>query len=184
MLVLNRMSKKLKSVTKKLFGGKSQAGMADTLFKGSSSGSSRRDEILKHIDPALVGRTVCFERDQVIFTFVVQFCNMNLFIDFHIILQDQESSEREDSSEATDQVAVEEEAVEEHQEAVEEDQVQQETSEEGEGQQDASEQEGVGGDGSALGSGTTRRFRSSHLVSPPVAPHGDSRIVITPCGDG
>jgi hypothetical protein len=31
-LVLNRMSKKLKSVTKKLFGGKSRAGMVDTLF--------------------------------------------------------------------------------------------------------------------------------------------------------
>jgi hypothetical protein len=31
-LVLNRMSKRLKSVMKKLFGGKSRAGMADTLF--------------------------------------------------------------------------------------------------------------------------------------------------------
>jgi hypothetical protein len=40
-LVLNRMSKKLKNITKKLFGGKSKAGTADTLFKGSSSGSSR-----------------------------------------------------------------------------------------------------------------------------------------------
>jgi hypothetical protein len=30
--ILNRMSKKLKSVMKKLFGGKSRAGMADTLF--------------------------------------------------------------------------------------------------------------------------------------------------------
>ena len=40
-LVFNRMSKKLKHITKKLFGGKSNAEMADTLFKGSSSGSSR-----------------------------------------------------------------------------------------------------------------------------------------------
>jgi hypothetical protein len=31
-LVLNMMSKKLKSVTKKLFGGKSRAGMTDNLF--------------------------------------------------------------------------------------------------------------------------------------------------------
>jgi hypothetical protein len=31
-LVLNRMSKKLKSVTKKLFKGKSRSGTADTLF--------------------------------------------------------------------------------------------------------------------------------------------------------
>jgi hypothetical protein len=31
-LALNRMSKRLKSVTKKLFGGKSRAVMMDTLF--------------------------------------------------------------------------------------------------------------------------------------------------------
>jgi hypothetical protein len=31
-LVLNMMSRKLKSVTKKLFAGKSRAGMVDTLF--------------------------------------------------------------------------------------------------------------------------------------------------------
>jgi hypothetical protein len=30
--VLNRMLKRMRSVTKKLFGGKSRAGMADTLF--------------------------------------------------------------------------------------------------------------------------------------------------------
>jgi hypothetical protein len=39
-LVLNKMSKKLKSVTKKLFGGKSRAGMADTLFQGCSTANS------------------------------------------------------------------------------------------------------------------------------------------------
>jgi hypothetical protein len=32
-LVLNKMSKKLKSVTKKLFGGKSRAGMVGHLFR-------------------------------------------------------------------------------------------------------------------------------------------------------
>jgi hypothetical protein len=31
-LVLNRMSKRMKSVTKKLFGGKSSVGMSDNLF--------------------------------------------------------------------------------------------------------------------------------------------------------
>jgi hypothetical protein len=31
-VVLNRMSKRLKSVTKKLFGGKSRVGRVDTLF--------------------------------------------------------------------------------------------------------------------------------------------------------
>jgi hypothetical protein len=39
-LVLNKMSKKLKSVTKKLFGGKSRAGMADTLFQDCSTANS------------------------------------------------------------------------------------------------------------------------------------------------
>jgi hypothetical protein len=40
-LVLNRMLKKLKSVTKKLFGGKSRAGMTYTLFHGCSTTNSR-----------------------------------------------------------------------------------------------------------------------------------------------
>jgi hypothetical protein len=41
-----------------------------------------------------------------------------------------------------------------------------------------------GGDGSASGSTSTCQFRSSHLVHPPLAPHGDNRVVIIPCGDG
>jgi hypothetical protein len=40
------------------------------------------------------------------------------------------------------------------------------------------------GDGFASGSTSTRRFRSSHLVRPPVVPHGDNMVVIVPCGDG
>jgi hypothetical protein len=42
-LILNRMSKRLKSVTKKLFGGKSssRALMMDTLFQGCSTASRR-----------------------------------------------------------------------------------------------------------------------------------------------
>jgi hypothetical protein len=65
-LVLNRMSKKLKSVMKKLFGGKSRAGMADTLIQGCSTAISRRADTMKHIDPSLVGRTFCFQRDKII----------------------------------------------------------------------------------------------------------------------
>ena len=67
------MSKKLKAVTKKLFGGRGTAETADTLFKGTSAGSSRREEIMKHIDLSLMGRTVCFQRDEVTFTFTYHF---------------------------------------------------------------------------------------------------------------
>jgi hypothetical protein len=59
-LVLNWMLKKLKSVTTKLFRGKSRVGMADTLFQGCSTATSRRAEIMRHIDPTLVGQIVCF----------------------------------------------------------------------------------------------------------------------------
>jgi hypothetical protein len=41
-----------------------------------------------------------------------------------------------------------------------------------------------GGDGSASGSASSHRLRSSHLVLPPVAPHDDNRVVIVPYGDG
>jgi hypothetical protein len=54
-LVLNRMSKKLKSVTKKLFRGKSRAGTTGTLFQGCSTANSRRAETMKYIDQSLVG---------------------------------------------------------------------------------------------------------------------------------
>jgi hypothetical protein len=54
-LVLNRMSKKLKSLMKKLYGGKSRAGMVDALFQGCSTATRRRAEIMRHIDLTLVG---------------------------------------------------------------------------------------------------------------------------------
>jgi hypothetical protein len=57
MFVLNRMSKRLKNVTKKLFGGKSSAKRADTLFQGCSTVSTHQAEMLKHVDPSLVGST-------------------------------------------------------------------------------------------------------------------------------
>jgi hypothetical protein len=52
--VLSRMSKRLESVTKKLFGGKSRAWRLDTGFHGCSTTNTRRAEMLKHVDPSLV----------------------------------------------------------------------------------------------------------------------------------
>jgi hypothetical protein len=72
-LVLNKMSKRLKSVTKKLFRGKSQIGMVDTLFQDCSTASSRRAEMMKHVDPSLVGPSTCSQRDEVIFLFSYHF---------------------------------------------------------------------------------------------------------------
>jgi hypothetical protein len=72
-LILNMMSKRLKSITKKLFGGKSMAGMVDTLFQGCNSGSSRCAEMMKHMVPSLVGRGICFQRDEVILLFSYHF---------------------------------------------------------------------------------------------------------------
>jgi hypothetical protein len=72
-LVLNMMSKKLKSVTKKLFRGKSRVGTADTHFQGCSTANSRRAEMIKHIDPSLVGREIRFQKDKVILLFLYHF---------------------------------------------------------------------------------------------------------------
>jgi hypothetical protein len=72
-LVLNRMLKRLKSVTKKLFGGKSRAGTTNTLFQGCRTASSRRAEMMKHMDPSLVGPSICSQRDEVIFLFSYHF---------------------------------------------------------------------------------------------------------------
>jgi hypothetical protein len=55
------MSKKLKVFSKKLFGRKSKMGPEDNLFRGSTSGSIMRDEIMKHIDPTLVGQMISYE---------------------------------------------------------------------------------------------------------------------------
>jgi hypothetical protein len=75
-LVFNRMSKRLKAVTKKLFGRKSNMGPEGTLFRGSTLGSSRRDEILKHIDPTLVGRMICYQRSEVTLIFSYHFAGL------------------------------------------------------------------------------------------------------------
>jgi hypothetical protein len=74
-LVFNRMLKKLKAVMKKLFRRKCMTEPEDTLFRGSTLGSSMRDEILKHIDLTLVGRTICYQRSEVtlIFSYHLQY---------------------------------------------------------------------------------------------------------------
>jgi hypothetical protein len=66
-------SKRLKAVTKKLFETKRKAGSKDTLFRGSTSSSSWRDEILWHIDPTLVGRMICYQRSEVTLIFSYYF---------------------------------------------------------------------------------------------------------------
>jgi hypothetical protein len=72
-LVLNRMSKSLKSVMKKLFRGKSRAGTANTLFQDCSTSSSQLAEMMKDIDPSLVGRGMFFQRDEIILLFSYHF---------------------------------------------------------------------------------------------------------------
>jgi hypothetical protein len=45
----------------------------DSLLRGSTSSSSRQDEILKHMDPTLVGCMVCYQRSEVILIFSYHF---------------------------------------------------------------------------------------------------------------
>jgi hypothetical protein len=53
---LNRISKRLNSVTKMLFGGKSSRVLpTDTLFQGCSTAGRRRAEMMRHMDPSLMG---------------------------------------------------------------------------------------------------------------------------------
>jgi hypothetical protein len=72
-LISNRMSKRLKSVMKKLFRGKSRAGTVDNLFQGCSTASSRRVEMMKLMDLPLLGPSICSQRDEVIFLFAYHF---------------------------------------------------------------------------------------------------------------
>jgi hypothetical protein len=85
-LVLNRMSKRLKSVTKKLFGGKSssRALSTDTLFQGCSTTSRHRAEMMRHIDPSLVGSSTCSQRDEITFSFSYHFSNIKLLTSLHL----------------------------------------------------------------------------------------------------
>jgi hypothetical protein len=85
-LVLNRMLKMLKSVTKKLFGGKSsKVLLTDTLFQGCSTVGTHRVEMMKHLDPSLVCSSTRSQRDEVTFSFSYHFSNMKLLTSLHLI---------------------------------------------------------------------------------------------------
>jgi hypothetical protein len=85
-LVLNRMSKRLKSVTKKLFGGKSSTALpTDTLFQGCSTAGRRQAEMMRDMDPSLVGSSTRSQRGEVTFSFSYHFSNMKLLTSLHFI---------------------------------------------------------------------------------------------------
>jgi hypothetical protein len=86
-LVSNRMSKRLKSVTKKLLGGKSssRALSMDTLFQGCSTAGTHRAEMMRHMGPSLVGSSTRSQRDEVTFLFSYHFSNMKLLTSLHLI---------------------------------------------------------------------------------------------------
>jgi hypothetical protein len=84
-LVLNRMSKRLKSVTKKLFGGKGSMTLpTDTLFQDCSITGRCRAEMMRHMDPSLVGSSTHSQRDEVTFSFSYHFSNMKLLTSLHL----------------------------------------------------------------------------------------------------
>jgi hypothetical protein len=56
--------------------------------------------------------------------------------------------------------------------------------EEGHGEGAGLDDKGVGDNRYVSGFASTRQFRSSHLVHPPIAPREDNWFVIVPCGDG
>jgi hypothetical protein len=66
----DKMLKRLKSIMKKLFRGKS---MAYNLFQGCSTATSHRAKMMKHMDPSLVGPSICSQRDEVIILFSYHF---------------------------------------------------------------------------------------------------------------
>jgi hypothetical protein len=85
-LVLNRVSKRLKSVMKKLFGRKSSTALPmDTPFQGCSTAGRRRAEMMRHMDPSLVGSLTCSQRDEVTFLFSYHFSNIKLLTSLHLI---------------------------------------------------------------------------------------------------
>jgi hypothetical protein len=85
-LVLKRMSKRLKNVTKKLFGGKSSRALpTDTLFQGCSNAGTCQAEMMRHMDPSLVGSSTHSQRDKVTFSIAYHFSNMKLLTSLHLI---------------------------------------------------------------------------------------------------
>jgi hypothetical protein len=90
-IVLNSMSKILKSVTKKLFGGKSSRVLpTDTLFQGCSTVGIRRVEMIRHMDPLLVGSSTRSQRHDVTFSFSYHFSNMKLLTSLHLMFPEGE----------------------------------------------------------------------------------------------
>jgi hypothetical protein len=88
-LILNRMSKRLKSFMKKLFGGKSSTTLLmDTLFQGCSTTGRRGAEMLRHVDLSLVGSSTRSQRDEVTFSFSYHFSNMKLMTSLHLIFSE------------------------------------------------------------------------------------------------
>jgi hypothetical protein len=71
--ILNRMSKRLKSVMKKLFVEKSSTGRVDTLFQSCSTTSTHQAKMLKLMNPSLVGRPTYSQRDEVVYLFSYHF---------------------------------------------------------------------------------------------------------------
>jgi FixJ family two-component response regulator len=79
------MSKRLKSVSKKLFGGKSSRALPmDTLSQGCSTVGTHRAEMMRHMDPSLVGSLTRSQRDKVAFSFSYNFSNMKLLTSLHL----------------------------------------------------------------------------------------------------
>jgi hypothetical protein len=178
MFVWNRMSKRLKSVMKKLFEGRSSAGRVDTLFQDCSTVSTRASRDAKTRGSVFGGSTYLLsERRGNLFIFI-PFSNMNLLTSLHSIFQHEESLRREEEVEA---MRLEEEDLDED---GGQDSEEDEEEEEGHKGRCRAVQRGGGGDGSASGPASSCRVRTSHLIHPPVAPREENGVVIVPSGDG
>jgi hypothetical protein len=57
----------------------------DTLFQGCSTVGTHRAEMMRHMDPLLVGSSTCSQRDKVTFLFLCHFSNMKLLTSLHLI---------------------------------------------------------------------------------------------------
>jgi hypothetical protein len=101
-LVLNRMSKRLKGVTNKLFGGKgSRALPTDTLFQGCSTAGTRWAGMMRHMDPSLVGSSTRSHRDEVTFHFHTIFLIWNYWPLYISFFQEENNLRREEEVEDT-----------------------------------------------------------------------------------
>jgi hypothetical protein len=67
---VNRMSRRIKSIAKNFLAEKNKVRKEDALFQGSVASSSRHQELLRYIDPALQGCQIAFQRDEVTFKLI------------------------------------------------------------------------------------------------------------------